>query len=377
MMRHREPSTTAPRVRVVDGAVNFPGGQVVCSVQADPWPDAKLDRIEVDLRYRGTYLLRFDQSANAQTPMGMLLAPGTRMVEGRDKRAPEFTVVDHQVVTLDRLQPAGGVTLTFTLPANAPPSLEGAVNWEVRAHFHRRMGLDAEATQPLTVLGLPVEQVGPAGTGVDDWFTRAPAARNGAATPPDRRQDVRLEFSTHVAAAGDAVTGTLLFQPDVEAFFRAVHQPRTKRGKHRSEEAVQALPSTLEVEAIQVALECWRGSGTRRTMHRIFQKEETIAGPLTLEVGSPQEFPFSLKIPLEGTLKINDNDQVETRVPGTFHAAALGHDELDDLRWRVVARGVLAKDSLRHLPTTGNLQTYSGEHAESPLWAAEEVVVRA
>jgi len=144
-------------------------------------PDRKTQGGRIELVYRNTY--KHDTT---------------------DSDGDRTTSTTHSdvVVGVHQIQiPESGLTeaveASFVVPPDAPGTAGESIEWEVRAIVDRKLGRDARAEAPLTVL-VPAEQL---------------AAWAGAAPQPSVSWPLTIAPSARVVRAGDRITGTLTFTP--------------------------------------------------------------------------------------------------------------------------------------------------------------------
>ena len=375
---------STPRTTAVSGGIRLsrerplrPGEDVTFTIESQRWPDRRLDRVEVELAYRATFLLRYQPYEDTRAPDGTSsTSPGWLTREARRPGAPEFTVVAKRVFPVGHLDPLGRLEGSLTVPEDGPPTIDGVVRWVVRARFRRRLGRDQHAAAEVRVLGPRTGHLAVARTldgrsgPVDDWLLHVVSSTESARA--DRRQDVQIEVRAASAAPGDAIAGTMRVQPGPAPADRRRRRTWTRRGARRAEEAAERLSQVIEAEAVQVLLECWRGSVTTR--RRVVTVEETIAGARAMTTGGAYEYPFTIEVPRTVELDLNDDRRIVGRPPPTFHGTRLEGSSLDDFRWRVVGRVVTRP--VRSGPrrrTRAWRRRHVDERADDPLWAATEV----
>jgi hypothetical protein len=160
-------------------------------------PDKKVRDARLELVYRNTYL-EDDRDSDGDR----------RTVRRRtDVVAAQIPLFDTGAVT------AGRIDTEIEVPLDAPGTAPDSVDWKVRAVVDRKMGNDAEAETPLTVLS-PAEPL-----------------RSWAETPlpPSDKVRMALDASPRVVRPGDRITGTLRIAPHEAVSGRAIRVQLKRR----------------------------------------------------------------------------------------------------------------------------------------------------
>jgi hypothetical protein len=351
-----------PRLHLQNGTAVRLGETVDLVLRAEPWPDPKLDHVEVTLAWRSSVLALVEPQP--QTFVGMLAsAPGPVMVEAAASGGgKDVTVVARGSVPAGQLDAQGRVSGSLVVPPQGPPSLEGVVEWRLSATFSRHRGMDRSESVPLTVRGLGADQLSALGSESrdgSDWLARVcdvpfqPYAARLA--PLGRQQSVWVETTSDGVAPGGSVTGTITIRADS---LLVAESSRPHRGAAET-------TGQVEVSAVRVVLECWRGSPDRETCQRMLHQETEVSGRLALARDEVRALPFEVPVPVTARLQTSHETwTADQPVPGTFRGAGIPGVLVDDIRWRVVAQVVPGGRS-PHDPTPSGA-----------TWAAREVLVR-
>lgn len=216
----------------LDGHDVVAGAAVVARVRVGE-PDKKARGARVELRYRNTFeALDFDDDDDRPTP-------GTRR---------EDVVVLSRPIGDGQTVPPGEHVVELTVPAGAPGTAPGTVDWSVRAVVDRKLGGDVEATAPLTV--------------------RVPAAQlqGWAQEPPQAGSDVTVELGSRQARPGQELTGTVTI-----AAGATVRSVRARLRRVRSDQDGQ-VDQAVPVEVV-------------------------LASAPELAAGGPASVPLTLRVP--------------------------------------------------------------------------------
>ncbi|MEL7209136.1 MAG: hypothetical protein AAGK32_13045, partial [Actinomycetota bacterium] len=350
-----------------------PGGEFSFVLQADPWPDPRLERVEIGLHYHSSYLGML--VGEAQSLAGQLLSTqGLQTVElSSGDGTWDDTVVAEGTIDADRIGADGRIAGSFTLPDPCPPTVRSGRHdqrpgyWALEGRFRRSRSRDRHIAALPIVLGahpdaLQASQRSTVGT-PQDWLLRV-VDHSGAAADPGlvdvgRPKSLAVEGTPTVATPGQAIQGVVRLAPDEHTI------PALPR--RRQEEARRS--GAITVPSVGVALECWRGALARRTRQRMSTTGGLlVAEEVTVAIGEVAEVPFTLVVPesVQLTTTWPGPDLVaEVPCPLTFYGSAFASPVLDDIRWRVTAQ--VPADALDRSAPDG--------FAGGPFWAGAEILV--
>jgi len=159
--------------------------------------DKKVQGARIELGYKNTYRKDSTDSEGDTTTI---------------TSSSEVIVATQQIPVADGQSP-GEVVAELQVPADAPGSAPGVIEWFARATVDRRRAPDAAAKQPVTVLA-PVDAL--------RTWSESPPAVDGNCT-------FALDASTRTVQPGDRITGTLKVTAQDEISARGVRVQLERR----------------------------------------------------------------------------------------------------------------------------------------------------
>ncbi len=234
-----------------------PGGTVTVRADIGGELDDKCRAVRVGIRGTGRYLIeerRRDSQGHVDTDQ-------------------EWRTIDLHEEEHEYPAQAGPVQATFTLPADAPPSAEEAVEWEVFARVDREKGMDKTESIPLPVR-MPADRLP---------TTRTPTAHEDGLTLDDVPVAVR---------AGATLTGTLTVDVPKDVDVTAVRIRLHRRCTYVADRIDDY--SMFRGDALSIFI--FGGSKSRITRDEKVA-ETDLSGKRSFAVGQVERLPFTIAVP--------------------------------------------------------------------------------
>lgn len=323
------------------------GGHADLLLSLPRWPDSKASVLTVTIWYHATRLFQHDQDDRVRTTATGTATQHRSLAMGQKSMNTTSEVAEIPLTSVDA---DGRLAARFSIPADAPPTAAGVVEWQAQVDLKRRHGTDRNY-----LAGLRVDPVSPAGATTpaidpDDWLLRVTKQTQSRrqyedlVAPKGIERRMRIELATPVVAPGQLVEGQLLFDDDSQL--------------------ATDLREGGQVP-VKLSLECWRGSEHDRTCHRMIEfvgapeavTFPQVPGGLAFRMTFPETTAELSACGCSQCPKIGVGQYFRSiPIPPSFRGTDLKRG-FDDIRWRVVAAG------------------FDAESPADNWWTAAEVLV--
>ncbi len=260
------------RVRCEPAAVSA-GEEIVCYVDLGE-VDRRARRARVEIGYENVYLEPVEHDNDSDSTFH-----GYGMSSTQETSA--WVPVD--CVPLPGEPPSSGTyDVRLRVPPDAPPTVPGAVEWQVRAILDRHHARDARGEARLVVAGSSARLA------------------HFAATPPESTGDTTIDVNvpTRAVHPGETITGSLTVNPSSELRVdglqvRLVRQRRTYADSGTHREPAHHLSGFAVT---------WRSNvGTTTVVEASRVASENVCGECTLHPGNRVTESFAITVPVDST----------------------------------------------------------------------------
>ena len=208
-------------------------------------PDKKVQGARLELVYQNTYREEERDVSHDSDDIG----DGRRTVTKRtDVVAAMIPLFEDGTVQ------AGRIDREIVVPHDAPGSAADTVEWKLRAVVDRKMGNDAEAEEPFTVLSNP--------DALRSWAE--------SSMPPSERVRMMLDVPTRLVKPGDTINGTLRIAPVQPVEGRGVRVQLKRDRRDQDNKGEEDTPVTVQ-----------------------------LTGEGAMPAGADETLPFTLQVPAD------------------------------------------------------------------------------